>query len=204
MHNINTNINPPHPGAAPLMPHIAQLADRAIRLAVLATLRSAPAYYWSAPASSSGNHHPAYTLCHGGLVRHTAAACRLYQDLLTIAAPADLLAEPGSPPKEHLRTCGLAALILHDVWKSGPAAEGGHTIHEHPLLAAREWRYHARQHPIPDAEIERIAGAIAAHMGQWTRNPRSRIILPYPESPLQKLVHAADYLASRPHITINH
>ena len=55
---------------------------------------------------------------------------------------------------------------------------------------------------LPNDEIELIATTIESHMGQWNVDRRSKTVLPTPENKYQKLVHLADYLASRKDIEV--
>ena len=47
-----------------------------------------------------------------------------------------------------------------------------------------------------------MASAIISHMGQWNTSWREKGILPLPLTPAQKVLHLADYLASRKDINI--
>lgn len=182
---------------APLQPYISKIENPTIRCAVLKHLDETPDYYWSIPASSSGKYHPAYTLGPGGLVRHTIAACRLYLDLLETLNPPLL---KGAPALPHLRDHGLAALIVHDTWKSG--FHSGQTTFEHPLIAAAHFTHAALSIGLSPENTREISDAITRHMGKWNTSRHSSAKLPIPTTLLQHLVHTADYLASRPHITV--
>ena len=56
---------------------------------------------------------------------------------------------------------------------------------------------------LEDDDLEDIARLIETHMGQWNTDKREDIILPKPKSELGKIVHLADYLASRKDIDIS-
>lgn len=140
-----------------------------------------PSYFWVVPASSSGKYHPAYATGEGGLVRHTKAAVRFCNELR---------------PLQNFTTVEfdfvIAALLLHDTWKQGDGAEG-HTVFEHPLLAAGFVKDHT-----PEWFSEVVSLLIASHMGQWnTSKYAPGVRLPKPKNKLQRFVHECDYLASR-------
>ena len=93
--------------------------------------------------------------------------------------------------------------IMHDSRKSGndeDYARNKFTRFEHPLLAANEIRTIIGF--IPEEEVEFVANAIESHMGQWNTDKRSKTVLPLPENKYQKILHLADYLASRKDIEV--
>lgn len=69
-----------------------------------------------------------------------------------------------------------------------------------PLLAANEIRTLIGF--ISEEELELVASTIESHMGQWNMDKRSNIVLPLPENKYQKMIHLADYLASRKDIDV--
>lgn len=147
-----------------------------------------PKYFFEVPASSSGNYHPRYSLGYGGLVRHTKAAVRIAEDLLRLEQNIDL-------PHDTI----IAALILHDSFKHGKDA--GHTVSNHPILAAVAMENFA---PTVWAPMEFLEAAelVRTHMGQWNTDKDGNKIMPKPETAAQKFVHLCDYLASRRYITV--
>lgn len=138
-----------------------------------------PDYFWSIPSSSSGKYHPEDELGDGGLVRHTLKTVKVAQEM---APMYDL-------SKEDL-DCAIAALLLHDTYKNG-SPDAGHTVFEHPTLAAAA----VAQVPNPCANI--VANLISSHMGRWNTSKYSTGELPVPENELQKFAHLCDYIASR-------
>ena len=52
-------------------------------------------------------------------------------------------------------------------------------------------------------EIELIADTISKHMGQWNIDKKSDIVLPKPNNKYARMVHVADYLASRKSLTMD-
>jgi hypothetical protein len=96
----------------------------------------------------------------------------------------------------HFSSELLLAILLHDMFKQGMSMEGGHTVFEHPKLAAE----FAKR--IGASEL--VQECIASHMGQWNNRGEDypECVLPLPESTCQKLVHLADYIASRKCVTV--
>ena len=140
-----------------------------------------PTYFFRISASSTGKRHPQYACGEGGLLRHTRAAVAVGNALLEAAQIVQLK-----------KDAAIAALILHDAWKQG-TEECGYTRHEHPVFAAERIKESGISWAIP------ICNLIASHMGRWTtdKTGKSSVILPEPKTPLQILVHQADYIASR-------
>lgn len=154
-----------------------------------------PEYFWHVGASSTGKYHPSYALGELGLARHTCALVRFLNHMLSIDC---IKNEFSSRERDLMRVAG----IMHDSMKSGTDedyARSKYTKFEHPILAADNIR---RMSGLPDDEIELIATAIESHMGQWTTDKRSKTVLPTPQNKCQKLVHLADYLASRKDIEV--
>ena len=150
-----------------------------------------PDYFFTVAASSSGKYHPSYALGEGGLVRHTKAAVGIAHDLLGLEQYKLVF----SPDKSDLI---IGALICHDGIKQGWT--GGHTVAEHPLLAA-EYLKNGNFGEMPDGYLEIVCGATSSHMGSWNTAYKSdKEILPKPYTDLQKFVHMCDYLASRKYL----
>ena len=151
-------------------------------------LRWAPDYFFTdCPSSSSGKYHPADEHCGIGTVLHTRRVARLIPDFATA-----LLVE-------GYRDELVAAAILHDSVKQG-IEKTGHTVREHPILAAEIFADCVRKHGEKlgivreDAAITYLA--ILHHMGKWG-----------PVQPKQWMneiwcVHLADVAASRGYVSI--
>lgn len=159
---------------------LESIQDDEIRNVTRMLLEATPSYFWVVPASSSGKYHPTYALGEGGLVRHTKAAVKFANNLKVIK---------GFTAKEC--DFAVAALLLHDTQKQGDGTEG-HTVFEHPELAAAFVRKNA---PAWYADV--VAPLVASHMGQWNTSKYSASVLPTPHTELEKFVHECDYLASR-------
>ena len=158
-------------------------------------IETLPAYFYEVGASSTGKYHPSYALGELGLARHTCALVRFLNHMLSIDC---IKNDFTSRERDLIRVAG----IMHDSMKSGTDedyARSKYTKFEHPILAANNIR---KMSGLPDDEIELIATTIESHMGQWATDKRSKTVLPTPENKYQKLVHLADYLASRKDIVV--
>lgn len=156
-----------------------------------------PDYVWHVGASSTGKYHPAYTLGEGGLMRHMIATLRLLNHFLSLEQY-----NYSSEKKDLLRV----AALFHDGMKCGTQEEWEHnpyTKHEHPMLMGMVIMSYEGRCGLHLTSLAIIANAIASHMGQWTRSRGSDVVLPKPVTEYQRLVHLADYLASRKDLTIN-
>ncbi len=147
-------------------------------------------WFWKSGASSSGKYHPPFAQGEGGLVRHTRAVAWVCEELLRMSGYAYMKAEY----KDYARV----ACLLHDVRKYGRSdTEDKDCYKEHGAIAAEDvataWEEFHRDdydfHPCP----ELLLMAIRSHMGQWTENKDDR-----PFTNIDRLVHMADYIASRP------
>ena len=156
---------------------------------------SIPEYFWHVGASSTGKYHPSYALGELGLARHTCALVRFLNHMLSIDC---IKNDFSSRERDLMRVAG----VMHDSMKSGTDedyARSKYTKFDHPILAANKIR---SMSGLPNDEIEMIATTIESHMGQWNSDRRSKVTLPTPQNKYQKLVHLADYLASRKDIEV--
>lgn len=168
-----------------------------------AVLDAAPACFWTMPASTTGKYHPAHALGEGGLIRHTKAVVHL---------TVHLLAMEGIEPHETPYSLAIAAAILHDCCKK--ADHERYTAFDHPLRAAKliEATYDRLAPTLPDAladgttlaAVRTLCSLVRSHMGRWNLDTRTGTELPRPLTPLQRLIHTADYLASRKQLLPDH
>jgi len=143
--------------------------------------------FFQVEASATGKYHPAYALGNRGLLRHTRAAVYFANVLKTINTM--------SLSDYEYDIC-MASLIVHDSCKRGVHFDNPNTAHEHPLLVS---------YLVPNNTFfnedkviwDNICEAVSTHMGQWTTSNYSTVVLPKPQSSLQKFVSECDYLASR-------
>lgn len=175
-----------------LQNELDMIPDAAVRSLAAAVLTAAPECFWRMPAATTGKYHPAYALGDGGLVRHTKAVVRLTAHLLNMEGI------DAAMPDYSL---AIAAAILHDSCKKNDNET--YTAFDHPLRAAELIQTTADIAALgghtmpPPAAVRTLCAAVACHMGRWNSNPRTGQTLPVPLTPLQRLVHTADYLASR-------
>lgn len=150
-------------------------------------LEEADEYFFTVPASSSGKYHPDFARGNGGLVRHTKAVAYFLNELLRPSIEFETISR-------HEADLLICAAIAHDIKKQGNGSEG-HTVKEHPYLAAefakRIWNEHGKK-LISDDDVDFIYAAIHSHMGPWSE--------PKPKTKAQMLVFYADYIASRKEI----
>lgn len=152
-----------------------------------------PDYFFTKPASSSGKYHPAFANKNNGLMLHSLAVVKL----------TDLLSKISDITDNNIYNDLICAAWLHDMFKYGdPDKNNSNTVFEHPKYAAEFFKN-------PDviakcisfglniSDINLISDLISTHMGQYNTNKYSKIILNTPETDLQRLLSAADYLASR-------
>ena len=99
-----------------------------------------------------------------------------------------------------MRVAGLC----HDGRKSGEQTDyerSKFTKFDHPLQMANVIRSYDGQYLNHD-ELEFCAHCIESHMGQWSTDRKSKVVLPKPMDEYQQFVHLADYLASRKDLTM--
>ena len=168
------------------MPTLALIEDDEIRRFTAEITTDAPAYFWHVPASTSGYHH---RLCrrHRGLWLHTLMLSTVIERL------ADSFIERYDDFDQRDVDRAHSCAILHDQRKNGPV-EDTHpsSTSDHDLVMADVVRSEYR---MAADDREAIADAIASHMGPWYDGPE-------PETPLERLVHTADMIASTTAITV--
>ena len=140
-------------------------------------------WFYHDPASTSGKYHPKYALGDGGLMRHTKAVVYWVRELWRTEL-FDVTE----------RQCELlsAAAILHDIRKH--TATGSY-IANHARASYNLVMEVQEKHPdlLSKSEAQYIADAISTHMGVWGVKDGER----KPTTDAEKLLHLADYCASR-------
>lgn len=145
--------------------------------------------FFEVPASSTGKYHPNFASEKGGLVKHTKVAVLYGNFIINVEC---------SNVHDDEKDLVIAALILHDSCKSGVNFENKYTAFTHPLLVEE-----LLINDLKGSTLElwkKINKLIVSHMGQWNTSKKDKEVLPKPETKLQKIVHIADYLASRKEI----
>ena len=148
-----------------------------------------PKYFYTVGASSSGKYHPQFSQGKGGLVRHTKAVVMFAEELLKMSSYGFM--------SDEYKDYVYMACIAHDTAKYGLTDEMDTKAYEnHAELASlnvsRAW-YEYFEYQVPELLIM----AIKAHMGQWSTCRDDR-----PFTPIDRVVHLADYMASRNFIDI--
>lgn len=147
-----------------------------------------PSYFWKIGASSSGKFHPVFSQGEGGLVRHTKAVCAFCEELLRMSQWAYM--------KDEYKDLARVACICHDTAKYGLEDFDKEEYPNHAANAAKlvdfAWREYFNE-PAPFL----LTQAIKSHMGQWSTDREDR-----PFTNIDRLVHLADYIASRNFIDI--
>lgn len=141
-------------------------------------------WFWTSGASSSGKYHPVFAQGEGGLVRHTRSVVMVCEELLRLNTYLYM--------KDEYKDYAIMACLLHDTCKYGAGDEMDKTAYRnHGALASgnvdKAW-IEFFEEPAPDL----LKMAIRSHMGQWVENKDDR-----PFTTLDRLVHLADYIASR-------
>lgn len=179
-------------------PVLNTIENEDIKDFAIALLDSLPEYIWTVPASSTGKYHPAYSLGDGGLMRHQIAVVRFLNFFFELEQYNSKLT---SREMDLMRVAGL----VHDGMKSGSQeqfSKSKYTKFEHPILMAELIRSYDGQYLNHD-EIELIADAISRHMGSWNTDKKSSVVLPKPNEKFSRMLHVADYLASRKSLTMD-
>lgn len=158
-------------------------------------LNDLPDYIWRVGASSTGKYHPEYSLGDGGLMRHQVAVVRFLNFFL------ELEQYSLGVTSREMDLMRVAALI-HDGRKSGNQEDyekSKYTKFDHPIRMANVVR---AMDGLEQMEKEFVAHCIESHMGQWNVDNKTKFELPKPLDDYQRLVHLADYLASRKDLTM--
>ena len=161
-------------------------------------LDNLPEYIWHVGASSTGKYHPAYSLGEGGLMRHQIAVVRFLNFFFELEQYNSKLA---SREMDLMRLAGL----MHDGRKSGSQEDyekSKYTKFTHPVQMAEVIRSYDGQY-LNHEEIEMVAEAISKHMGAWNTDKKTTFVLPKPNDKFSRMLHVADYLASRKCITMD-
>jgi uncharacterized protein (DUF3820 family) len=178
-------------------PILATIVNEDIREFAKVLVDGLPRYIWEVGASSTGKYHPAYSLGDGGLMRHQIAVVRFLNYFFELE---QYNTKFTSREMDLMRIAGL----VHDGRKSGEQTDyerSKFTKFDHPLQMANVIRSYEGQYLNRD-ELEFMAHCIESHMGQWSTDRKSSVVLPKPMDEYQHFVHLADYLASRKDLTM--
>lgn len=175
-----------------VQPILNTITNSDIKEFAMVLLEDMPDYIWHIGASSTGKYHPTYSLGEGGLMRHQIAVVRFLNFFFELEQYNSKLT---TRQMDLMRVAGL----LHDGRKSGSQQDyetSKYTRFNHPLLMADEIRKYDGKY-LDHEEIEFIADVVSKHMGQWSEDRKSNVVLPKPSDRFSRMLHVADYLASR-------
>lgn len=182
----------------PFEQEVTYVKNDKIRATLNSVLCHMPKWFMKEGASSTGKYHPKYAQGEGGLYRHTRAAAKIANDLLSL----EMFGEMFNDTEKDWIICGL---ILHDMCKYGYKDEPErYTRHDHPIIVF-EWLEQLQLDgvDIPQEFIDNVNHCVESHMGQWNTNKyHPNVVLPKPQSNMQKFVHMCDYLASRQYLEV--
>lgn len=154
-------------------------------------MRKLPSYFWAVAASSSGKYHPECDLGYGGLVRHSVMTAIIARDLVR----SEIFIEDTELNSDLV----TIAALFHDCLKQGLDV-ACRTVDEHPLIGADFVQENLKDY-IEEEYLTMIVNAIRSHMGKWnTSKDDPKLLMPTPKTPLEKLIHTADYMSSRKYI----
>lgn len=181
-----------------VQPVLSTFENEDIKEFAIVLLDDMPEYIWHVGASSTGKYHPAYSLGEAGLMRHQLAVVRFLNFFLELEQYGSKL---DSRERDLIRLSGL----IHDGRKSGSQEDyekSKYTRFNHPMLMADVVRSFDGKY-LNHEEIELIADTISRHMGQWNEDKKTKVELPKPNNKFARMVHVADYLASRKCLTMD-
>ena len=170
---------------------INYLKDKSNREDIMHLINLLPDYFFTIPASSTGQYHPKFASTNNGLVKHTKVAVRIAYDLF----------ETVNNFTEADKDLIIMALIMHDGCKKGYQEEK-YTRFDHPLLVSKLIMEHAKELKMDIDNVRKMCSMIESHMGKWNKNKYSKVVLPLPKDELGRFVHRCDYLASRNYLNV--
>jgi len=168
---------------------LSYIKSENLKKAAVHLIEQLPEYFFLVAASSTGKYHPKYALGDGGLLRHTKAVVRFAHELLEDPSIGDKY-------KSDEKDLMLIALMLHDGLKHG-VEKSQYVKFEHPLIMAQFIEEKGTDAGLSQSEITFLKEVVSSHMGPWTTNSYSDVVLPAPKTKYQNFVHMCDYLASR-------
>jgi hypothetical protein len=168
---------------------LSLIVDEDLRCAVCGFLEEGtPDYFWTDGASSSGKYHPKMSQGVGGLVRHTKAVVMFAEELLRMSSYAYM--------SEEYKDFVIAACLLHDTVKYGLEEFDKTEYKNHARNAADAFADFCINWNFGEPHFL-LLQAMRSHMGQWSTDKNDR-----PFTNIDRCVHMADYMASRPFIDI--
>ncbi|MEC2266544.1 hypothetical protein ACR6EC_12235 [Bacillus subtilis] len=176
-------------GLAQFQKYLDLMANPEIKAFAKFMLEKAPDYFFIIPASVSGKWHAPWSTDKGGLVRHVLMGCQVAYDLSRTF---------GLNDKET--DMALAAMVGHDIIKYGLDFDDRY-MDMHPFMPRSYYGHYKSAGYVGDysktPEFDTIMSAIERHMGNIMTGEWTSVGGVKPETPLQYVVHLADYVASR-------
>lgn len=156
---------------------IALINNLEIQNWVVASLKNASDYFWTAPASSTGEYHPACSNVIGGLVIHVKRVVWIANAICA-----------GWGVFERDRDIVLAACLLHDIAKSASYTDFN-SYEDHPINAKNFFAESSAEF------VKEVYQCVRLHMGRWSPRSVTKPIKDY--TPLELAVYTSDYLSSQ-------
>lgn len=174
--------------------YLSLISNQNIRAFAEHMLDKAPDYFYVIPASTSGKYHAQWATDLGGLVRHVVMGCEVAYEL---SRTFDLTDEETD--------MALAAMIGHDTLKYGIEFDLKY-YDMHPFMPRS---YYGSYKSVGYAgeftktlAFDTIMYAIERHMGNIMTGAWTSVGGIRPNTPLQHVVHLADYVSSRKNIVL--
>jgi hypothetical protein len=167
----------------------SKIKDEGVKKFTERCINDFPDYFWVAPSSGSGKYHPADEFRHGGLVLHVKRVVK------TVELLADMH-ELNYYEKDVL----ISAAILHDSWSKGldPSEDNNYSDRYHALYPSDKFPYPAYSSEfMRESTYDDIMSCVIGHMGRWSVNRWINI-----DKKLPKILHTADFIASRRDIEV--
>jgi len=159
-----------------------------IKKFVIKALLKVPNYWWNIPASSTGRHHPMFSVQKSGLAKHSKAAVQVAMSLFDVEI---------FEFNERTRGLIIASIILHDCLKKGEKEEMFTRV-DHPVKIVEFLKDKVDCSDISEKELEKICGMILTHMGKFnTPHNSKKEKMPKPSSKIEYFVHICDLISSR-------
>jgi hypothetical protein len=196
-------------------PEVGLINDMDLRVEVIRTLRHAPDYFWTVPASASKKYHNPF--CRGvhGLWMHTKMALSSLERMSVSWEKLGLVSK-------YDLDCARAALLLHDMFKQGyPADREALPVHKRTTVKHHDElmaKWCAENTTLPETVIRAISShngpfyggtdpsmdrfiEVAATVRQAEADPNS-VRRDFSTLFVELLVHTCDMAASDPNGTL--
>ena len=170
------------------------IQDDMIKYFVKWALTTVPPAFWLVSASKSGDYHPNFTHCEGGLIKHIKYGVRIAVELFKDPVITSF--------SQEQKDVIVASLILHDLGKVNLKNSKGiwYSYPSHGNIAKKHLEQSMRDSGdsrlltfLNTNDWNLIGQAIKYHMGEFTTYKEGKVNYNY----ISRFVHMCDYLASR-------